>query len=106
VTPPVERSVARNKVGDGSVGEESGKASTLAWLRQPAGAPSPHNLLGLIEQLNVIREIKLPAQMGQAVHQNRLLQLAREGAQSDAPLRANVSGRIRVSRGAGREEPQ
>jgi hypothetical protein len=63
----------------------SGKASKLAWLRQPAGAPSPHNLLGLIERLNVIREIKLPAQMGQAVHQNRLLQLAREGAQSDAP---------------------
>jgi hypothetical protein len=63
----------------------SGKASKLAWLRQPAGAPSPRNLLGLIERLNVIREIKLSIQRGQAIHQNRLLQLAREGAQSDAP---------------------
>jgi hypothetical protein len=63
----------------------SGKASKLAWLRQPAGAPSPLNLLGLIERLNVIREIKPPTEIGQAVHQNRLLQLAREGAQSDAP---------------------
>jgi TnpA family transposase len=36
----------------------SGKASKLAWLRQPAAAPSPHKLLGLIERLNVIREIR------------------------------------------------
>ena len=63
----------------------SGRASKLAWLRSPVGAPNPRNLLALIDRLKVIREIELPPDLARSVHQNRLLQLAREGAQTDVP---------------------
>jgi hypothetical protein len=63
----------------------SGRASKLAWLRSPVGAPNPGNVLGLIDRLKVIREIELPSDLARSVHQNRLLQLAREGAQIDVP---------------------
>jgi hypothetical protein len=42
-------------------------------------------VLGLIDRLKVIREIELPPDLARSVHQNRLLQLAREGAQTDVP---------------------
>jgi len=56
--------------------------STLAWLRLPAGAPTPKAVLAHIERLRAVREIGLTSDTIQRVHQNRLLQLAREGAQS------------------------
>jgi len=54
--------------------------SVLAWLRLPSGVPSPRNILIHIERLQRIRAIELPLDLGQRIHQNRLLQLAREGA--------------------------
>jgi hypothetical protein len=54
----------------------SGRASKLAWLRSPVGAPNPRNVLALIDRLKVIREIELPPDLARSVHQNRLLQLA------------------------------
>jgi Tn3 transposase DDE domain len=42
-------------------------------------------VLRLIDRLKVIREIELPPHLARSVHQNRLLQLAREGAQTDVP---------------------
>jgi len=56
--------------------------STLAWLRLPAGAPTPKAVLTHIERLRAVREIGLAPDTVQRVHRNRLLQLAREGAQS------------------------
>ncbi len=53
--------------------------TALVWLRQPAGAPSPGNVLKMVEKLKFIRDLSLPAEAGRLVHQNRLLQLAREG---------------------------
>jgi len=58
------------------------KQSFLAWLRQPAGAPSARNLLAHIERLQVLRKIGLSAETGRNVHQNHLLRLDREGAQT------------------------
>lgn len=56
--------------------------STLAWLRQSPGAPSAKAVLAHIERLKAIRTLGLPAHIGRDVHQNRLLRLAREGAQT------------------------
>lgn len=61
---------------------EGGSTSTLAWLRQSPGAPSARAVLNHIERLQAIRSLELPADIGRNVHQNRLLRLAREGAQT------------------------
>ena len=57
-------------------------SSTLAWLKSPPGAPSARAVLAHIERLKVIRAIGLSADLGWQIHQNRLLRLAREGAQT------------------------
>ena len=56
--------------------------SALAWVRQPPGAPGARNIMGHIERLKAVRALGLPAAIGHRVHQNRLLRLAREGAQT------------------------
>ncbi|MGC5888004.1 Tn3 family transposase, partial [Ralstonia pseudosolanacearum] len=56
--------------------------SKLAWLRQSPGDPSARAVLSHIERLQAIREIGLPPDIGHSIHQNRLLQLAREGGQT------------------------
>jgi hypothetical protein len=58
----------------------SNKVSTFTWLRSPAGAPTAQNILLHIERLQLIRNLELRSELGQLIHQNRLLQLAREGA--------------------------
>jgi TnpA family transposase len=58
--------------------------STLAWLRQPPGAPNPKHMLEHIDRLKTIENLKLPDDLGHQVHQNRLLKIAREGAQMTA----------------------
>jgi Domain of unknown function (DUF4158) len=60
---------------------EGGSHSLLAWLRLPPGA-SARNILSHIERLQEIRAIGIPAETSKKVHQNRLLRLAREGAQT------------------------
>jgi hypothetical protein len=62
------------KLRDGS------KVSTFTWLRSPPGAPTTQNILLHMERLRHIRSLELPPDLGQSIHQNRLLQLAREGA--------------------------
>lgn len=61
---------------------EGSPYSTLAWLRMPPGAPTPRAVLGHIERLSVIRALALPTDTSQKLHQNRLLQLAREAGQT------------------------
>jgi TnpA family transposase len=63
---------------------DGSKQTSLAWLRQPAGAPSARNLLTHVERLHALRNIGLSTETGRNVRQNHLLRLAREGAQTTA----------------------
>jgi TnpA family transposase len=60
------------------------KLTHLGWLRQSGGAPNPANILKGIERLTVLRKLGIPGDWALRVHQNRLLQTAREGANTDA----------------------
>lgn len=53
----------------------------LTWLRQPPGEAKARRILIHLERLHAIREIGLPVGLEKVVHQSRLTQLAREGAQ-------------------------
>ena len=61
---------------------EGSPYSTLSWLRLPPGAPTARAVLAHIERLRAIRELGLSPETSLRLHQNRLLQLAREGAQT------------------------
>ena len=56
------------------------KISAFTWLRLPPGPPTSQNILLHIERLQHIRNLELRSDLNQLIHQNRLLQLAREGA--------------------------
>ena len=58
--------------------------STLTWIRQPPGASNAKNIIGLISKLKMVRGIGLPESLSQAIHQNRLLKLARVAVQTTA----------------------
>jgi hypothetical protein len=81
---PVPRGKLIPGIGAGSVAfavaGEDRQLSVLAWLRSASGIPNPRTILTHIERLQRIRAIELPPELGQRIHQNRLLQLAREGA--------------------------
>ena len=55
----------------------------LGWLRQAIGAANPNNILACIERLTFIRQLEIPIEWAR-IHQNRLVQIAREGAGTDA----------------------
>lgn len=63
---------------------EGTKGSGLIWLRQAPGPPKPKHVLVHRERLKTIRELWLPDGLEHAIHQNRLLKLAREGGQMTA----------------------
>ena len=52
----------------------------LGWLRQTIGAPNPNNILACIERLKFVRELGIPMEWARRIHENRLVQTAREGA--------------------------
>jgi hypothetical protein len=56
----------------------------LGWLRQAIGAANPNNILACIERLTFIRQLHIPIEWARRIHQNRLVQIAREGAGTDA----------------------
>ena len=60
------------------------KGSGLIWLRQPPGLPKPKHVLAHLERLKTVRDLALPDGLEHAIHQNRLLKLAREGGQMTA----------------------
>ena len=60
------------------------KFSTFTWLRSPPGGPTAQNILSHIERLRHIRSLELRPDLGQLIHQNRLLQIAREGVTTTA----------------------
>lgn len=53
----------------------------LAWLRQSPRKPNSRYMREHIERLNVFQSLVLPEGLGRHIHQNRLLKMAREGAQ-------------------------
>ena len=63
---------------------EGTKGSGLIWLRQPPGLPRARHILAHLDRLKAVRDLWLPDGLEQAVHQNRLLKLAREGGQMTA----------------------
>jgi hypothetical protein len=56
----------------------------LGWLRQAIGAANPNNILACIERLTFILQLHIPIDWARRIHQNRLVQIAREGAGTDA----------------------
>jgi TnpA family transposase len=69
----------------------------ITWLRQPPGEPRAKNLLTHLDRLHRIREANIPAELGQAVHQGRLTQLAREGEQMSAQHLRELESRRRYA---------
>jgi len=63
---------------------EGTKGSSLIWLRQSPGPPKPKHALAHLARLKTLHELCLPDGLEHAVHQNRLLKLAREGGQMTA----------------------
>ncbi|MBP0633660.1 Tn3 family transposase [Cupriavidus sp. AcVe19-1a] len=59
----------------------NGRLTWLAWLRLPPGKASSRQMLQHINRLKMLRAINLPDGIERLVHQNRLLKIAREGAQ-------------------------
>jgi hypothetical protein len=58
--------------------------SNLSWLRLPPGAPTARAILAHIDRLKAIRGLGISPETGYRLHQNRLLQVAREAAQTAA----------------------
>ncbi|CAB3774641.1 Tn3 family transposase [Paraburkholderia humisilvae] len=58
-----------------------GRMTWLAWLRLPPGKASSRQMLQHIDRLKILHAIELPAGLDRKVHRNRLLKIAREGAQ-------------------------
>lgn len=55
----------------------------LGWVRQSLGAANPTNILSCLERLTFLRSLEIPATWSARLHQNRLVQIAREGANTD-----------------------
>lgn len=53
----------------------------LVWLRQSPRKPNSRYMREHIERLKVFQSLALPDGLGRQIHQNRLLKMAREGAQ-------------------------
>jgi hypothetical protein len=65
---------------------ESRRQTWLGWLRQAIGAANPNNILACIERLTFIRQLGIPIEWAQRIHQNRFVQIAREGAELMRPI--------------------
>ncbi len=61
--------------------KEKSKTTWLTWLRQSPTKPNSRHMLEHIERLKALRALGLGAGIERQVHQNRLLKIAREGAQ-------------------------
>jgi hypothetical protein len=73
------------------------RQTRLVWLRQPPGASKPATILKLIERIRFIRALGLDPTVTRQIHQNRLLQLAREGARSTPQRLENLDVRRRLA---------
>ena len=64
--------------------KEGSKTTKLAWLRLSPKKPNSRHMLEHIERLKAWQALDLPVGIEHAVHQNRLLKIAREGGQMRA----------------------
>ena len=71
----------RQKLDDLLRFKDGSKITQLIWLKQSPTRPNSRHMLEHIERLKVLQAIALPANIGQKIHQNRLLKIAREGGQ-------------------------
>ena len=55
----------------------------LGWVRQSLGAANPTNILSCLERLTFLRSLGIRVTWSARLHQNRLVQIAREGANTD-----------------------
>jgi hypothetical protein len=61
--------------------KEDSKTTWLAWLRQSPARPNSRHMLEHLERLKALQALGLLAGIERQVHQNRLLNIAREGGQ-------------------------
>lgn len=54
----------------------------LIWLREPPSSPGPKNFHKIVDKLDFVRDLGLPREPAEGIHNNRLSQLAREGAKT------------------------
>ncbi|WP_026551268.1 Tn3 family transposase, partial [Arthrobacter sp. H20] len=71
----------RHRLDDLLKRREEGKSTRLSWLRQSPVKPNSRHMLEHIERLRAWQALNLPAGIELQVHQNRLLNIAREGGQ-------------------------
>jgi hypothetical protein len=71
----------RTRLDDLLKRREGGSITSLAWLRQSPLKPNSRHMLEHIDRLRALRALDLPAGIERQIHQNRLLKIAREGAQ-------------------------
>lgn len=57
------------------------KITWLSWLRQSPSKPNSKYMLEHIKRLRTLKDLDLPVGIEKNIHQNRLLKIAREGAQ-------------------------
>ncbi|MFG6449105.1 Tn3 family transposase [Roseateles sp. BYS180W] len=60
---------------------KGGPLTVLTWLRQPPGKPSARTILAHTARLQAVRALNLPVDLGRDVNADRVLRMAREGAQ-------------------------
>jgi hypothetical protein len=66
---------------DGLLRSHDGTRQThLGWIREPIGAPTPAQILRRLDRLRALRSIGIPSDWARKVHQDRLLQMARQAA--------------------------
>ena len=61
--------------------KEGSKSTWLGWLRQSPAKPNSRHMREHIDRLKAWQALDLPAGIERQIHQNRLLKIAREGAQ-------------------------
>jgi len=61
--------------------KEGNMTTWLAWLRQSPSKPNSRHMLEHIERIKALKALDMPEGIARQVHQNRLLNIAREGGQ-------------------------
>jgi TnpA family transposase len=73
------------------------RQTDLAWLRRPTGKTSPANFKKLAQRLEFVRALELDLSLTRQLHQNRLIQLAREGQRSSTERLAEMESTERYA---------
>jgi hypothetical protein len=71
---------ARGRLDDLLEVPQGGSRAPLVWLREPPSSPGPKNFRRIVDRLEFARDLGLPPDPRKGIHNNRLAQLAREGA--------------------------